>query len=206
VPVYGPSTVVGSTYSGSLVLNYRDDYGETRSETFPIGLIVVGRVELVAYDKNIAPQPVLNGSRFEITTTLLNKGNIAAMHVNATISPSQILTSTYESSVYIGEIEENSQSPFTLAAAVNMEASTGTYPVKIGITYRDDQYLDHFLEFTVNLSVESEQQTQNGSSESGDILSPLIRTALTLLITLAAAVAIIFLYRRHMIKHKPSRS
>jgi hypothetical protein len=206
VQIYGPSSAIGSTYSGSLVLNYRDDYGEILSETFPVGLIVVGYVELVAYDETVSPQPVRNGSRFEITTTLLNKGNIAAMYVNASILPSEILTLTSESAAYVGEVEENSQSPFTLAAYVKNAAATGTYPVKIGIAYRDDQYVDHFLEFTVNLSVEAQQQTQDGASEGGTTLSPFAEAGLVLLVAAAASVAILLLYRRHMAKKKSLKS
>jgi len=37
VKVYVPPSSIGSTYSGSLSLNYRDDYGETQSETHQIG-------------------------------------------------------------------------------------------------------------------------------------------------------------------------
>ncbi|HIE14649.1 TPA: hypothetical protein EYP70_05195, partial [Candidatus Bathyarchaeota archaeon] len=42
ISLFAPSSVIGSTYTASLSIDYRDDYGESHSETYPIGLIVVG--------------------------------------------------------------------------------------------------------------------------------------------------------------------
>ncbi len=200
--IYGPSSAIGTTYSGTLTVSYQDDYGESLTDTFPIGLVVVGRIELVAYDETINPQPAANGSKIEITTTLLNKGNVVAMYVNATIQPNEILSLTSESTAYIGDIEENSQSPFTLAAYVKDEAGSGTYPVNILVSYRDDQYVNHSLNITVYVTVEAQAETQPSSGETESIFGLLGESGLILVTVAAASIIILLLYRRSAAKQR----
>jgi len=200
--IYGPSSAISTTYSGTLTVSYQDDYGESLTDTFPIGLVVVGRIELVAYDEIVYPQPAANGSKVEITTTLLNKGNVVAMYVNATIQPSEILLLTSESTAYIGDVEENSQSPFTLAAYVKDEVEDGTYPVKITVSYRDDQYVDHSLDVTVYVTVEAQAETQPSSGETESIFGLLGESGLILVTVAAASIVILLLYRRSVAKQR----
>lgn len=198
VDIYAPTSSVGATYSGSLNLNYRDDYGESHTDTYPIGLIVSGRIELTVYDKIVTPQPAGPGSKVSITATLLNKGNVAAKYVNVSITPNSVLGLTMESTAYIGEVEENSPAPFTLAANVNDNVQNGTHPVTISISYRDDQYVDHSFNVTFNVTVEKDHTGQPIPDDTGGLLEPLSEVGLVLLIVLAALVVIVFLYRRHL--------
>ncbi len=202
VEIFAPESSIGTTYSGSLTINYRDDYGESRTDTYPIGLIVTGRVELVVYSETLTPQPAKNGSRVIITTTLLNRGNVAAMYVNASVLPNPILDLTSESVAYVGEVDENSQTPFTLAVHVNANAENGTYPITLSITYRDDQYIDRILRKTVFLTVETSGESQTSSEESDDTLRPFSGVGLVLLTVLAASIVVLLLYRRHLAKQR----
>lgn len=198
VEIFAPDSSIGTTYSGSLDLNYRDDYGESHSDSYPIGLIIIGRIELVVYEKLVNPQPAGPGSKVSITSTLLNKGNVAAMYVNASIMPNEVLRLTAESTTYVDEVEENSQTPFVLAANVNSDAQNGTYPVTISITYRDDQYMDHSFLVTVYVPVEKGHEDQTGSGDTGGFLGPLSEVGVVLLTLLAASAAIMLLYRRRL--------
>ena len=202
--VYAPVGSIGNTYSGSLTLNYRDDYGESHSDSYPIGLIIVGRIELVVYGKTVSPQPVSPGSKVSITATLLNKGNVAARYVNTSIAPNPILDLTSESTAYIGEVEENSPAPFTLTANVKKDAQKGVFPVKINITYRDDQYRDHSFNITVYVVVEESPQGENGSGTEGGLLEPFLEVGVVLLTLAGASVAALILYRRHLAKRSRS--
>ena len=196
--VYAPEESIGSTYSGSLTLNYRDDYGESHSESYPIGLIIVGRIELVVYGKEVTPQPVKPGSKVSITATLLNKGNVAARYVNASIVPNSLLDLTSESASYIGEVEENSPAPFTLTAYVRGDAEEGAFPIKINITYRDDQYRDHSFNVTVYITVEKPPQGGADSGVEGSLTGSLLEVGVILLTLAGASVALVILYRRRL--------
>jgi len=202
VKVFAPESSIGATYGGSLNVNYRDDYGESYSETFPVGLIVVGRVELVLYGDMVTPQPAKNGSRVVVTTTLLNKGNVAALYVNASILPNAILYLTSESWAYIGEVEENSQAPFTLAAYVNADAENGTYPITVWITFRDDQYVDHSVSKTVHVTVETVGESQTPSQGTESVINRFSGAGLVLLVVAVASVAVLLLYRRHLARQR----
>jgi hypothetical protein len=201
VDIYAPANVIGSTYTGSLTVSYRDDYDESHEENFPIGLIVVGRVELVISDKTVNPQLVSNGSKFEMSMTLLNKGNVAAMYTNASIIPDSKLRLTKESSIYIGEVEDNSQVPFTLIAYVDNNVENGTYPIMIDLNFRDDQYIEHSIYETVYITVVSIEVNQDGSNDEGSLWF-LSNSWLVLIIVIVASITIMLLYRRHNTKRK----
>ncbi len=194
--VFASESSIGTTFSGSLSLEYDDGYGESYSESRPVGLIIVGRIELLAFGVVTSPQPVKIGSKVSITATLLNKGNAAANYVNASIVPNAILGLTGESSAYVGEVEENSPVPFTLTANVKPEAENGTFPVVLAISYRDDQYLDQSFRTTVYLILEQADDGENGSSGTDGALDPLQQLGLVILTLLAASVIVGVLYWR----------
>ena len=202
VEIFAPDSSIGATYGGSLTLNYRDDYGESRTDTYPVGLIVTGRVELVVFGETLRPQPAKNGSKVVITTTLLNRGNVAAMYVNASVLPNPILDLPSESVAYVGELGKNSQAPFTLAVQVNANAKNGTYPITLSITYRDDRYEDRILRKTVFLVVETGRESQTSSEVSEDLLRPFSGAGLVLITILVASVAVLLLYRRHLSRQR----
>ena len=202
--IYAPDASIDSTYSGSFSINYRDDYGESHTDTFPLGLVVVGRVELILYSRMIRPQPARNGSKVEITATLLNRGTVSAMYVNASIVPNPILRLTSESTTYIGEIEENSQSPFTLDVYVKDNVKNGTYPVVMKITYRDDQYVDHVFNSTFYLTVVA-VKTKHTASQETAVFSILPSEQVFMLVTIVVvSAAILILYRRHLSRQERS--
>lgn len=205
VEIYPPPSSIGATYSGSLNLNYRDDYGESHSDDYPIGLAITGRIELIAYDKILNPQPVKPGSKVSITATLLNKGNIAAKYVNASIMPDAVLGLTAESTAYVGEVEENSPAPFTLTANINSNTQNGTYPVTVSITYRDDQYADHSFNATFYVLVVKEYGQPISDGTEG-LLGPLSEAALVLVTLLGASAVILLLYWRHLSSQRRSQS
>jgi hypothetical protein len=109
---------------------------------------------------------------------------------------------TSESTTYIGDVEENSQSPFTLAAYVKDEVEDGTYPVRITVSYRDDQYVDHSLDVTVYVAVEAQAETQPSSGETESIFGLLGESGLILVTVAAASIVILLLYRRSVAKQR----
>ncbi len=206
IEIYAPTSSIGTTYSGTLDLNYRDDYGESHSDSYPIGLIITGHIELIVYDKIANPQPAKPGSKVSITATLLNKGNVAAEYVNVSIIPNTVLGLTAESTAYVGEVEENSPAPFTLTANANTNVSNGTYPVTVSITYRDDQYTDHSFNATFYMLVEKDHGGQPIPDGTEGILGPLSEVGLVLLTLLGASAVIVFLYRRRLSSQRKAQN
>jgi hypothetical protein len=206
VEIYAPASSIGATYSGSLNLNYRDDYGEDHTDSYPIGLITTGRIELIVYDKIVNPQPTEPGSKISLTANLLNKGNVAAHYVNVSVMPNDLLGLTTESNAYVGEVEENSPAPFTIAANINSDTQDGTHPVTITITYRDDQYTDHSFNITFYVTVEKDHEGQPTSDGSEGLLGPLPEVGLVLSTIFVASVVILFLYRRRLSRQRRTQN
>jgi hypothetical protein len=98
--------------------------------------------------------------------------------------------------VYIGDVDENSQSPFTLTANVSSNAKSGTYPVTLRVDYRNDQNLDNSFNYTFNLQVTN----NNESSAIKNDVAVFPEVGLVVAILAVAAVVILLAYRRQLSK------
>jgi len=152
--LYAPETMIGSTISGSLTVNYEDGNGTAYVDTYPFSLVVDGRVDLVAYDLSLSPSTVSPGDTVTFTATLLNRGNVPALFTNVSIQGSTVLDLTSESSSYIGEVDVNSPVPFTLIANVKSGVANGSYPLTVTVTYQDSRYRSHTMTLNVEFNVQ----------------------------------------------------
>jgi len=200
VVIYAPKSAIGNTFTGTLTISYDDEYGNSYTENHNIGFVVRGQVSIVAYDWTIMPNPVSPGKKVSISATLLNKGTATAMFVNVSIQSNEILILSQESSNYVGEVEENSPTPFTVSAYVKPDVQNGTYPITIIVTYTDDLFEEHVFEITVGITVQKTSETNTGSEEGPSFLDLLYRGGLTLLISTVALIAIVIIYLRRSSK------
>ena len=205
VVVYAPQAAIGNTFTGTLTISYDDEYGNSYTENHNIGFVVRGHVSLVAYDWTIMPNPASQGGKVSISATLLNKGTATAMFVNVSIRPNEILVLTQESSSYIGDVEENSPVPFTVAAYVKSDVQNGTYPVTITVTYTDDLFEEHTFNITVYVRVQKSSSEESESEEKVSFIDLLYQGGLTILISAVALIAIVVLFLRKSAK-PPSSS
>ena len=153
VTIYVPFSVYGNTLAPTLTVSYKDEFGNTYTDTYSAGLIVRGLVRMVAYAFYTNPVPAEPGQKVEIGATLLNKGNVGAYFTNVSILPNDVLQLTPESNSYIGDVDANSPVPFTLFAIVKSKATNGTYPVVVSVYYEDDQFQGHTLNITFLLTI-----------------------------------------------------
>jgi hypothetical protein len=202
VVLYAPFASIGSTFNSVFTVVCRDDYGQMQNYQFSVGLVIVGNVELGVYESVVKPTVGVNGTEIEITTTLLNRGNVPAYYVNATILPNPVLGLTTESSVYIGDVDENSQAPFTLSANIGKTTAAGTYPVTLKIDYRNDQNVDKSFNYTFNLPVKVGNQEVTNQTDTLD----LPELALIVAVIAIAACLMIVLYRRRISKSSTVRA
>ncbi|UCH37674.1 MAG: hypothetical protein JSV76_00370 [Candidatus Bathyarchaeota archaeon] len=196
VTIYAPRSAVGSTYAAYLDVSYRDDHGQSFSETYNLGLIVNGWIDLVVYEKTFSPQPVIPGSEVTLTATILNRGNVAAMYTNVTILPTSILNLQPASIAYVGEVDENSPAPFTLVANIEQDLENGSYPIIIQVTYQDDQNRDQVMNISITVMIETSQNTQNNQSGEINLINILFELRWILITLIGGSVATLLLYRR----------
>jgi hypothetical protein len=200
--IYVPTSAIGSTMNGALTLTYSDEHGQAHTDTFNVGLVVQGYIDIIVYDIIINPQPVSNGSEMTITATLLNRGNVIASYANASLQLNQVLELSQESTTYVGDIEQNSPVPFTVVAHVKSNVQNGTHPVLITVTFQDDQYRQHAFNVTANLNVATGTAAPSGQTGISDLNSFLNNGGWTIIIVVAVGVVLLILYVRRLSKLK----
>jgi hypothetical protein len=183
-------------------MNYGDEHGLSYTDTYNVGLIVQGYMNLIVYDVVVDPQPVSRGSEITITATALNTGNTIASYANVSLQPNSVLELPRESSSYMGEIELNSPVPFTIIAKVKSDTQNGTYPLTIKLTYQDDQYRQHTLTVAANLVVATGTASSQVSDGASSILSFLGNGGWTIVVVLGVGIVLLILYVRRLSKTK----
>jgi hypothetical protein len=198
--IFAPVSVTGLTFPGQLQLTYRDTYGLNYNETYPVNFIIVGLIQPVVYEQNVSPQPSNPGMKVTITAEILNKGNAPARYTNASVVASSVIELLDESVNYIGDVEPNSPVQFGASFKIRSDVLilNGTYPVTVVISFEDDQYAEHSLNFTVDVVVQSSQGSQGNGSVQPTLLDSLKEISIPLIIIIAASVVSVLFYRRRI--------
>lgn len=194
--IYAPSSYIGMTYPATLTVAYSDEYGRSYTDTMSVGFVIRGLIRLILYDLKVSPNPIPPGSTFTLSAIILNKGNIPAGYVNASISSGNIVDTTRDRSSYIGEVAVNTPVPFSVVAKLSPEIGEGNYTLIINILYEDDLHYEHSLsnEFPIRVAkVQEEPITENET----DNIFGLPFDAILILATLAfSSVALYILFRQ----------
>ncbi|MEM2211721.1 MAG: hypothetical protein QW779_00060 [Nitrososphaerales archaeon] len=117
-------------------MSYEDSSGISYSETQIINLAIHGLIYMTIQDLEVSPSRVTPGGNFTIVGNLLNRGNTPAMYTIASArSTAPFITCVPQ---YIGQVDTNVITPFSITAQVDRRARNGTYPITIIITYSDN--------------------------------------------------------------------
>jgi len=200
--IYAPANAIGQTFTGALTIEYGDEHGQSYTDTYNVGLVVQGYIDLVVYDLVVSPSLVLNGTEVTITATVLNTGNTIASFANVSIMANSVLDLMRGSTSYVGEIERNSPVPFTVVAHTKTNVQNGTYPFIISLLYQDDQYRQHVLTITADVVVATGTEARQSSEGLGDVIWFLNNGGWTLLVVAAVGVVLLVLYVRHLSRTK----
>ncbi len=200
--IYAPPSAIGSTMNGALTTSYSDQHGQTYTDTYNVGFIVQGYIDLIVYDLLVSPQPVSSGSEMTVTATVLNRGNVVASYANASLQLNPVLELSRESTTYMGDMEQNSPVPFTVVAHVKSGVQNGTYPLLISLTFQDDQYRRHVLNVTASLLVATGSESEPSQNGVSGITSFLNSGGWTILIVVGAGVVLLVLYVRRLSKSR----
>jgi len=159
--IFVPEEAAGNGYQATVTITYkRLGYISPYTEVHTIGFYAQGQISVVIYDLLVEPEDATAGSPLTITGTLLNKGNIPALFTNATLLPHPLLTLIPESYSYLGEVDPNSPTPFTLETTVNPTAQEGNYTVKIQVEYEDKESRSYIIQKTASFHIIEAEETQ----------------------------------------------
>lgn len=203
---YDPATSAGSAVlQGALVYGYDN---VTTQETRSIGLLSRGLIDIELTGSTVLPQEAPQGQIVSITLTITNVGVIVASAVTAQAhmpAGFQPIGSSYN---FVGDMQVDSPSTFTLSAIVDNSTAPGAYEVPVTMNYFDN--LRTPLSQTVNVTVyvvsasasgSGSTQSTSGSGRGGGLASILGYAVLAIIVVSAA----IFFVRRRGAARAPTR-
>ncbi len=128
--------------------NASDEFAANVSATFYNGtgleqiyqnveMLASGIINLTASSITISPSIPTPSSIFSVSFVLTNTGTSAASAVIATLLPTNGFTAFGSSSVFVGSVGADSQTPVTLTLETSNKTRSGSYNIPIKINYLD---------------------------------------------------------------------
>jgi hypothetical protein len=173
--------------------------GSLFQEVRSIGVVSRGIIDLKVTDFAIIPERPSPGQIFSITVTLTNQGTITASAVTATPLQTQDIRIFGSRSVFIGDMQVNSPSTFTVTLITSNTTRPGRYEVPIQISYYDNLRTLYTINISIPIIIGGFQQaiTRTPALEQGPGFGFLNSQLIYYLVIAAVAFAIgIYVGRR----------
>ena len=193
--VYGEIELIGQTMDVTISIDFTDEHGNTYSEEYTIGFIIRGRIILKFFDIRVEPAVAFPSDTVKISATVLNMGTATAQFCNASIMLAEFIELLAESFYYVGDVEPNSPTPFTLQFRVSPNADIGIRNVTIVFNYYDEMYDEYSIQFNVTIRIAnktSEITSEQPTTSLADYL-PYIYVGLAII---AVVSVVVFIRRR----------
>ena len=126
-----PSTSQGS-YSMTATVDYYNSSGNVISRTFSVGFLAIAKVALVlqAFSENNS------GNTITINGTLLNEGAGSAYYLTL-VAIFQQQNAISNGTIYLGDIDSNTPTPFSLTFNLPQGVHNGTSTISIQVSYQN---------------------------------------------------------------------
>ena len=159
--VYASTSMIGSPVFFTVTMQYIRNGNELKTESFQLGAIIVGNVQISVNDITIS----YIGDTPNLVGNLLNEGNSPALFTTIELVESgtqgglELLRPTI-SSQFLGDLAVNSPLPFNIPLQITQENSgqeeevrLNGYPISLRITYSDELRNTHefVVDETINL-------------------------------------------------------
>src|SRR5918999_1876428 len=177
--VYASTSIIGSPVFFTVTMQYIRNGNELKTESFQLGAIVVGNIQISVNDVTIS----YIGDTPNLVGNLLNEGNSPALFTTIELVGSgtqerpQLLRPTV-SSQFLGDLAVNSPLPFNIPLQITQqntgqEVTLNGYPISLRITYSDELRNTHELivDKTINLEpIQARTGQQIGASSQQNAL------------------------------------
>lgn len=192
----GPSTTSG-VYSGTITLTYSDAGGTQHTQTLPVGFVVVGAAQFVLQDVTVSQ----TATSITVSGSILNEGSGTAYY--AQVAGAVGSGSSPSEPSYIGEIDVNTPTPFTLSIPYPAPSSPRNGAViSLTFTYKNSFGTAASYAGSASANLESEAQlafsseTSSGSSGSTGGALVAIVSYIVVIVIIAAVVGSALYIRR----------
>jgi hypothetical protein len=180
--VYASTSLIGSPIFFTVTMQYIRNGNELRTESFQLGAIVVGNIQISVNDVAIS----YIGDTPNLVGNLLNEGNTPALFTKIELYPSgtqgalQMLQPTVTSQ-FLGDVAVNSPLAFNIPLQITeqelgQEAMSIDYPISLKITYSNELRNTHEIIVNKTISLEpvqvrTRQQQPDVSSQQNVLLN-----------------------------------
>ena len=201
--VFAAKSAVGNPILFNLGLNYIFN-GDTKTDSLDLGAYVTGQFKIRAYDFNVTTI----GDTPNLVANLLNEGNSLAMFTTVEMindqSQSKHLVNSLPPPQYLGDLDENSPLPVSIPLNMPNKVESGTYPVSLRVTYKDDLRIEHstIVNGTVLFQQKARTETSSGGLFGSDQDTTTILPGVIAVIAVIAISVMIYLRRRRRKKLK----
>ena len=197
------AVVVGSSpsatpgiYQGTVTVTYADANGGQHTQTFPAGFVLLGRVQFVIQDATVSQTT----TSVTVSGSLLNEGATNAYYAEVS---GHVGRERVQNSSYVGEVDPNTPTPFTLTLSYPAPSSPQTgVQIILTVTYRDS--FGNVANYTspVNANLQSATQlligsvsTTSGSASSGGDLLTLVSYSVIVVVIVTIVGAVLYIRR-----------
>ena len=201
--VFAAKSAVGNPILFNLGLNYIFN-GDTKTDSIDLGAYVTGQFKIRAYDFNVTTI----GDIPNLVANLLNEGNSLAMFTTVEMinDPSQPkhLVNSLPPPQYLGDLDENSPLPVSIPLDMPNKVESGTYPVSLRVTYKDDLRIEHstIVNGTVLFQQKAQAEHSSGGLFGSDQNTTTILPGVIAVIAIIGISVLIYLRRRRRSKLK----
>ncbi|MEM3403044.1 MAG: hypothetical protein QXJ17_00620 [Nitrososphaeria archaeon] len=165
--IFAPPTSTASTILQASI-KYYDTQNNLKQEIRNIGLLSQGLINLQMVDFSILPERPTIGQIFSVTVTLTNIGTIVSSAVIATPHLPSGFKMFGSNSIFIGDMQVNTPTTFTLSILITNTTKPGTYQIPVELTYFDNLRNQHTIIRNITLDVyEKGTSTQTSTIQRG---------------------------------------
>ncbi len=140
--IYGAGVATGpktaeAAYPATLTVSYLDQFGNSHSSTFNVGLVAMGEIQLVVQNQKVS----ISGTTVSVTGTLLNEGLANAYYTQVTGTLTAGKTRLATASSYVGEVDSNTPLPVSLSMTIqprDLASVNGTGTFTLTADYQND--------------------------------------------------------------------
>ena len=176
ISVFAPTTTASSVLL-QVSLKYYDDNGILTQETRTIGLLSKGIIDLELVDYSVIPKSPPTGQIFSVTATITNTGTVTAYSLTATPNLTSAFKIFGSRSIFIGDVQANTQTTFTLSLQVDNKTAPGDYPIEVELSFSDNLRNDISVTEEIPVTVSEPAQQQSTQNTQHPVLATLRQSA-----------------------------
>ncbi len=202
LPVLGS---IDNSYQVQISISYIDKNGVLDTESKFIGFNLQGKIVFIFLNEQVNPSSISPDEMFSISGDMINIGTTRALYASLEIENSTIFSSLSDST-YIGEIDVNVPTPYSISLKVNEHTQNGTFYLNLFFTYFDDYGEKFSFKRPITIIVggsEDEPPIPSNSESNNSSFFELIQPFILPVAVVAIAFVLLFYLIRRRSKSQP---